>query len=70
VLGGYRWPDPLKIDRDLVRKIVRAEIGEAGTGAEASRQLAERLLKHDSLRSRGKRNGCATSKHGWQAKRQ
>jgi endogenous inhibitor of DNA gyrase (YacG/DUF329 family) len=27
VLGGYRWPDPPRIDRDLVRKIVRAEIG-------------------------------------------
>jgi hypothetical protein len=53
-----------------LRKIVRAEIGDAGTGAEATRQLAERLLKHDSLRSRRKKNGCATSKHGWQAKRQ
>jgi hypothetical protein len=68
--GGYRWPNAGSVERDTLRKIVRAEIGEAGTGAEASRQLAERLPKHDSLRSRGKRNGCATSKHGWQAKRQ
>jgi hypothetical protein len=46
-----------------------------GTGADvlkakATRQLAERLLDDESLRSRRKRNGCATSKHDWQAKRQ
>jgi hypothetical protein len=76
VLGGsYRWPNAVSVDRGLLRKIVRAEIGEAGTGADvlkakATRQLAEHLLKHESLRSRRKRNGCATSKHGWQAKRQ
>ena len=28
VLGGYRWPNPPRINRDLVRKIVRAEIGD------------------------------------------
>ena len=27
VLGGYRWPGAVSIDRDLLRKIVRAEIG-------------------------------------------
>jgi hypothetical protein len=27
VLGGYRWPNADAIDRDLLRKIVRAEIG-------------------------------------------
>jgi endogenous inhibitor of DNA gyrase (YacG/DUF329 family) len=27
VLGGYGWPNAPRIDRDLVRKIVRAEIG-------------------------------------------
>jgi hypothetical protein len=29
VLGGHRWPNAPKIDRDLLRKIVRAEIGGA-----------------------------------------
>jgi hypothetical protein len=28
ILGGHRWPNPPRIDRDLVRKIVRAEIGD------------------------------------------
>jgi hypothetical protein len=27
VLGGYRWPNSLSVERDLLRKIVRAEIG-------------------------------------------
>ena len=27
VLGGYRWPDATPIDRDLLRKIIRAEVG-------------------------------------------
>jgi hypothetical protein len=27
VLGGYRWPNALGVERDLLRKIVRAEIG-------------------------------------------
>jgi hypothetical protein len=62
VLGGYRWPNADAIDRNLLRKIVRAEIGEAGTGADvlkakATRQLAEPLLKRESLRSRRKRSG-------------
>jgi hypothetical protein len=29
ILGGYRWPNAIRIDRELLRKIVRAEIGEA-----------------------------------------
>ena len=29
VLGGYRWPAAPKIGRDTLRKIARAEIGEA-----------------------------------------
>ena len=28
ILGGYRWPNADAIDRDLLRKIVRAEIGD------------------------------------------
>jgi hypothetical protein len=28
VLGGYRWPNAVRVDRELVRKIVRAEIGD------------------------------------------
>ena len=27
VLGGYRWPNAVDLDRGLLRKIVRAEIG-------------------------------------------
>jgi hypothetical protein len=27
LLGGYRWPNTDAIDRDLLRKVVRAEIG-------------------------------------------
>jgi hypothetical protein len=27
VLGGYRWLNPVSVDPDLVRKIIRAEIG-------------------------------------------
>jgi hypothetical protein len=27
VLGGYRWPDAIPVDRDLLRKVVRAELG-------------------------------------------
>jgi hypothetical protein len=27
ILGGYRWPNAAGVDRDLLRKIVRAEIG-------------------------------------------
>jgi hypothetical protein len=27
VLGGYRWPNAVDVDRGLLRKIVRAEIG-------------------------------------------
>lgn len=29
VLGGYGWPNAAQIEQDLLRKIVRAEIGEA-----------------------------------------
>jgi hypothetical protein len=29
VLGGYRWPNAVDVDRGLLRKIVRAEIGAA-----------------------------------------
>jgi len=29
VLGGYRWPNVVGADRELLRKIVRAEIGDA-----------------------------------------
>ena len=29
VLGGYRWPNAVGVDRGLLRKIVRAEIGAA-----------------------------------------
>jgi endogenous inhibitor of DNA gyrase (YacG/DUF329 family) len=29
LLGGHRWPNAVNIDRDLLRKIVRAEIGDA-----------------------------------------
>jgi endogenous inhibitor of DNA gyrase (YacG/DUF329 family) len=27
ILGGYRWPNATGIDRELLRKIIRAEIG-------------------------------------------
>jgi hypothetical protein len=27
VLGGYRWSNAVGIDRDLLRKIFRAEVG-------------------------------------------
>src|SRR5262245_52086232 len=27
VLGGYRWPDAVPVDRDVLRKVVRAELG-------------------------------------------
>jgi hypothetical protein len=27
VLGGYRWPNAVGVERDLLRKIIRAEIG-------------------------------------------
>jgi hypothetical protein len=27
VLGGYRWPNAVPVDRDVLRKVVRAEIG-------------------------------------------
>ena len=29
LLGGHRWPNADAIDRDLLRKIVKAEIGDA-----------------------------------------
>ena len=29
LLGGYRWPGASSIDRETLRKILRAEIGEA-----------------------------------------
>ncbi len=29
VLGGYRWPNAPAVDRELLRKIIRAEIGDA-----------------------------------------
>ena len=28
VLGGYRWPSSITVERDLLRKIIKAEIGE------------------------------------------
>jgi hypothetical protein len=27
ILGGYRWPNAVGVERDLVRKIIRAEVG-------------------------------------------
>jgi hypothetical protein len=27
VLGGYRWPNALPVDPDVLRKVVRAELG-------------------------------------------
>jgi hypothetical protein len=27
ILGGYRWSNSIGVDRDLLRKIIRAEIG-------------------------------------------
>jgi hypothetical protein len=27
ILGGYRWPDAVSVECDLLRKIIRAEIG-------------------------------------------
>jgi len=27
VLGGYRWPNAVSVDRDVLRKVIRAEIG-------------------------------------------
>jgi hypothetical protein len=27
VLGGYRWPEAIPIDRDVLRKVIRAEVG-------------------------------------------
>jgi hypothetical protein len=27
VLGGYRWPNAVGVERDVLRKIIRAEIG-------------------------------------------
>jgi hypothetical protein len=27
VLGGYRWSNAVDVERDLLRKIVRAEVG-------------------------------------------
>ena len=29
LLGGYRWPGARSLDRETLRKILRAEIGEA-----------------------------------------
>jgi hypothetical protein len=28
ILGGYRWPNAPEVDRDLLRKIVRLEVGD------------------------------------------
>ena len=28
VLGGYRWPSSITVELDLLRKIIKAEIGE------------------------------------------
>jgi len=28
VLGGYRWPSSITVERDLLRKVIKAEIGE------------------------------------------
>ena len=27
VLGGHRWPNAIPVDRDVLRKVVRAELG-------------------------------------------
>jgi hypothetical protein len=27
VLGGYRWSDAIPVDRNVLRKVVRAELG-------------------------------------------
>jgi hypothetical protein len=40
VLGGYRWPNAVGVERGLLHKIVRAEIGEAGTGADVLKAKA------------------------------
>jgi hypothetical protein len=29
ILGGYRWPDSVAVDRKVLANIIRAEIGEA-----------------------------------------
>src|SRR6516164_3924352 len=28
VLGGYRWPSSITVERDLLRNVIKAEIGE------------------------------------------
>src|SRR5215471_9419214 len=32
VLGGYRWPNPIPVDRAVLRKVLRAELGESFIG--------------------------------------
>jgi hypothetical protein len=29
VLGGYHWPNAVPVDRDVLRKVVRAELGSS-----------------------------------------
>jgi endogenous inhibitor of DNA gyrase (YacG/DUF329 family) len=29
VLGGYRWPNPIPVDRAVLRKVLRVELGES-----------------------------------------
>jgi hypothetical protein len=29
VLGGHRWPSSITVERDLLRKVIKAEIGES-----------------------------------------
>src|SRR5262249_39995810 len=31
-LGGYRWPNPIPVDRAVLRKVLRAELGESFIG--------------------------------------
>jgi hypothetical protein len=31
ILGGYRWPNSAPVDRELLAKIIRAEIGDAAS---------------------------------------
>jgi hypothetical protein len=57
VLGGYRWPNAVDVDRGLLRKIVRAEIGAwVREKTEAKRSDREALKKalRDSLRALGR----------------
>jgi hypothetical protein len=38
ILGGYRWPDSVPVDRKVLAKIIRAEIGEVALDLLATEQ--------------------------------